>query len=311
MSPTRISCAPLGATQVRSGCAPDARRAARRRPGSATPVASSSAANARAAARLPAPRGRGTGRRATARRRRQRRRRAPRGRADGDRATASIGPIVARGRVGPAAMARGRLITIEGIDGAGKTTLARGLCRARCATRGLDVESAARAGRRRAGRADPRAGQGPGAGGRRARRGAAVRGGARAAGRGGARAAARRRQLGAARPLRRLLARLPGRRPRPRDRGGARDQRLRAPAGCDPDRTLLLRIDPAARAARARTGGREAPDRLEREAEAFFARIAAAYDELAAAEPERIRAIDATQPPEAVLAAAALAESPT
>jgi len=73
--------------------------------------------------------------------------------------------------------------------------------------------------------------------------------------------------------------------------------------GLEPDRTLLLRIDPAA--GRARQAGRgEAPDRLEREADAFFAATAAAYDALAAAEPERIRVLDATLPPEAVLSEA-------
>lgn len=70
-----------------------------------------------------------------------------------------------------------------------------------------------------------------------------------------------------------------------------------------PDRTLLLRIDPAL--GRARQDGRgEAPDRLEREHDGFFAAIAAAYDALAAAEPERIRAIDAAAAPEQVTAAA-------
>jgi dTMP kinase len=68
-----------------------------------------------------------------------------------------------------------------------------------------------------------------------------------------------------------------------------------------PDRTLLLRIDPAGGRARSRSRG-EAVDRLEREADDFFARIADAYDELAAAEPERFRTIDAEQPPAAVLA---------
>ena len=102
-----------------------------------------------------------------------------------------------------------------------------------------------------------------------------------------------RRPLGPARPLRRLLARLPGRRPRARGRARcARSTRSR-PAACAPDRTLLLRIDPAL--GRARQDGRgEAPDRLEREADGFFAAIAAAYDALAAAEPQRIRALDAS-----------------
>jgi dTMP kinase len=67
-----------------------------------------------------------------------------------------------------------------------------------------------------------------------------------------------------------------------------------------PDRTLLLRISPAA--GRARQQDRAlAPDRLELEGEDFFAAIAAAYDDLARAEPERIRVIDASQPAEQVL----------
>ncbi|HEY2536682.1 MAG TPA: dTMP kinase [Solirubrobacteraceae bacterium] len=68
-----------------------------------------------------------------------------------------------------------------------------------------------------------------------------------------------------------------------------------------PDRTLLLRIAPADGRARQAARASE-PDRLEREDEAFFARIAAAYEELALAEPERLRAIDAAQPPTRVLA---------
>jgi dTMP kinase len=67
-----------------------------------------------------------------------------------------------------------------------------------------------------------------------------------------------------------------------------------------PDRTLLLRISPAE--GRARAGGRRhAPDRLEQEGDDFFAAIAAAYDELARAEPDRIRVIDAAQPVAQVL----------
>jgi dTMP kinase len=73
--------------------------------------------------------------------------------------------------------------------------------------------------------------------------------------------------------------------------------------GLAPDVTLLLRIDPGA--GRARQAGRgEEPDRLEREDGAFFDAIARAYDELAAAEPGRFRVIDASAAPEAVLAAA-------
>jgi dTMP kinase len=75
-----------------------------------------------------------------------------------------------------------------------------------------------------------------------------------------------------------------------------------ATAGLTPDRTLLLRINPAT--ARARSHGRGALDRLELEPGDFFTRIAEAYDELSRAEPDRIRVIDAEQPPTVVLSAA-------
>jgi dTMP kinase len=69
--------------------------------------------------------------------------------------------------------------------------------------------------------------------------------------------------------------------------------------GLRPDRTLLLRIDPAQ--GLARISDRPA-DRLEQEDGEFFRAIAEAYDALAAAEPDRIVVIDAGQPPESVLA---------
>jgi dTMP kinase len=79
-----------------------------------------------------------------------------------------------------------------------------------------------------------------------------------------------------------------------------------ATGGLTPDRTLLLRIDPAR--GRARASGRgEAPDRLEREADPFFASIAAAYDALAADDPGRIRVLDAGHAPD-VLVRDALAQ---
>ena len=72
--------------------------------------------------------------------------------------------------------------------------------------------------------------------------------------------------------------------------------------GLAPDRTLLLRVDAAV--GRSRQAGRgDAPDRLEREADDFFAAIAAAYDAIAAAEPERVRVVDASLAPDAVLSA--------
>lgn len=76
-----------------------------------------------------------------------------------------------------------------------------------------------------------------------------------------------------------------------------------ATGGLTPDRTLLLRLEPTA--ARARQQGRSgAPDRLEREHDGFFAAIAAAYDELADREPQRIRVLDADAPPQHVLSQA-------
>ena len=76
-----------------------------------------------------------------------------------------------------------------------------------------------------------------------------------------------------------------------------------ATGGLQPDRTLLLRLDPAAGRARQDVRGEQA-DRLEQEPDAFFATIARAYDELAAAEPGRFRVLDATRAPDAVLDAA-------
>ncbi len=84
-----------------------------------------------------------------------------------------------------------------------------------------------------------------------------------------------------------------------------------ATGGLVPDRTLLLRISPADGRARQQQRALE-PDRLEREGEQFFAAIATAYDQLAHEQPQRIRVIDAAQAPELVLAAAlaALADLP-
>jgi dTMP kinase len=82
-----------------------------------------------------------------------------------------------------------------------------------------------------------------------------------------------------------------------------------ATGGLSPDLTLLLRVAPTL--GRERSHERAGPlDRLERESEAFFARIATAYDALARAEPDRIRILDATEPPAAVLAAARAALEP-
>jgi dTMP kinase len=70
-----------------------------------------------------------------------------------------------------------------------------------------------------------------------------------------------------------------------------------------PDRTLLLIVDASIGRDRLRArAGR--PDRLEREQDDFFERTAAAYLELSSQEPDRIRKIDASRPPNEVLAAA-------
>src|SRR3954468_2226246 len=195
-------------------------------------------------------------------------------------------------------MATGRLITIEGLDGAGKTTLAAGLTEA-LAARGVEVELLR----------EP----------------------------GGVELSERIRELvkdpalrcdGRAEALLYAAARaqLVDERVRPLldegrwvllDRfvdsslayqGAARGLGIDAVAainafatgGLHPDRTLLLRVDPAA--GRARLAGRgEAPDRLEQEAEPFFAAVAAAYDALAAADPKRIRVLDGEAQPSAVV----------
>ncbi|MDA0164423.1 dTMP kinase [Solirubrobacter ginsenosidimutans] len=71
--------------------------------------------------------------------------------------------------------------------------------------------------------------------------------------------------------------------------------------GLRPDRTLLLRIEPSQ--GLARIAGREA-DRLEQAGGEFFARVAQTYDELAAADPDRFIVLDAAQPPATVLESA-------
>ncbi len=201
-------------------------------------------------------------------------------------------------------MARGALITIEGLDGAGKSTLALGLHSA-LGERGVRVELLREPGgvvvseRVRALLADPSLTIDP--------RAEALLYAA-------ARAQLARERL---RPLldASVLVLL--------DRfvdsslayqGGGRElgiEQVRAlnafaTGGLSPDRTLLLRISPAGGRARQVARASE-PDRLELEEDAFFARVAAAYEELARAEPARIHVLDASLPPTRVLAGALLA----
>jgi dTMP kinase len=70
--------------------------------------------------------------------------------------------------------------------------------------------------------------------------------------------------------------------------------------GLRPDLTLLL--DLPVEQGLARMGARGAADRIESESLAFFERVRAAYRERAAADPRRFRTIDASRPLDEVLA---------
>jgi dTMP kinase len=203
-----------------------------------------------------------------------------------------------------APVARGTLITIEGLDGAGKSTLSESLA-AELAARGLRVELLREPGgvelseRIRALVKDPALEVSP-------RAEALLYAAARA-------------QLVAERlePLLEdgttvLLDRFVD--SSLAYQGGGRDlgiEQVRAinmfaTGMLEPDRTLLLRISP--QEGRTRQGERaQEPDRLEREGDEFFETIASAYDELARAEPQRVRVIDASRPADAVLREALVA----
>jgi len=198
-------------------------------------------------------------------------------------------------------MSTGRLITIEGIDGAGKTTLARGL-EAALAGREVDVRLLREPGgvtaaeRVRALVKDPR-----------------LQIGARAE---ALLYAAARAQLveEAIMPLLDagtwiLLDRFVD--SSLAYQGAARGLGIDAVAainefathGLRPDRTLLLTIDP--QLGRVRSHERaEGLDRLERERDEFFEAVAAGYETLLTRDPRRVRRIDASGSAEAVLAAA-------
>jgi dTMP kinase len=196
---------------------------------------------------------------------------------------------------------RGRLITIEGLDGSGKTTLARGLIEA-LHTRGVDAAllrepgGVAAAERIRTLVKDPD-----------------LRVGARAEALLYAAARAQLVEEALVPALERgqwvLLDRFVD--SSLAYQGGGRSLGIVdvreinefATDGLTPDRTLLLRIDPAL--GRARQDGRgEAPDRLELEHDDFFATIAEVYEILAEDEPQRFRVLDASADAPAVLAQA-------
>jgi dTMP kinase len=72
--------------------------------------------------------------------------------------------------------------------------------------------------------------------------------------------------------------------------------------GLMPDRTLVLLLPPEEGARRAAERDRNTGDRFARRDAAFHARVAEAFAALAASEPERVRAVDASGPVEAVTA---------
>lgn len=81
-----------------------------------------------------------------------------------------------------------------------------------------------------------------------------------------------------------------------------------ATEGLKPDLTLLL--DLPVSTGRARAAGRGESDRIEVEADAFFERVRSVYRARAAAEPQRFRVIDASQPVPVVLQSAIAALAP-
>ncbi|XQA68519.1 dTMP kinase [Xanthomonas sacchari] len=89
------------------------------------------------------------------------------------------------------------------------------------------------------------------------------------------------------------------------DRAWIADLERRA-VGLQPGLTLLLDLD--VQIGRARTSGRDLwPDRIEGEQDDFFQRVRAGFRQRAAQDPQRFRVIDASQPPQAVAQAVAAA----
>jgi len=201
-------------------------------------------------------------------------------------------------------VARGRLITIEGIDGAGKSTLADALLPVLRA-RGERVESLREPGgveaaeRIRALLADPSL-----------QIGAAAEALLYAA----ARAELVRERLrpllagGVSVLLDRYVDSSFAYQGAGRELGSAQVEAINrlATGGLLPDRTLLLRIPVDAARARLRARGAP-PDRLEGEDGDFFERVSLAYERLLEHEPERVRPIDATESPATVLEQALVA----
>jgi dTMP kinase len=198
---------------------------------------------------------------------------------------------------------RGRLITIEGIDGAGKSTLAASLQDRLCA-RGLDAQLVREPGgvelseRLRELLADPGLDVSP-------RAEALLYAAARA--QLSAELLGPRLQAGGLLLLDRFSDSTLAYQGGGRGLGVEEMRRLDsfATGSLVPDRTLLLRL-PVALVAQRLAGRSDPPstrsDRMEAQPEAFFAAVADTYDELAAAAPERFRVLDATRSPGEVLA---------
>jgi len=193
---------------------------------------------------------------------------------------------------------RGRLITIEGVDGAGKTTLAKAL-QAALLDRGIDTRLLREPGGVRASErirelvTDPALSIGP-------RAEALLYAAARAQLVEEALEPALRNGLWVV--LDRFIDSSLAYQGVGRELGVSAVRHINefATGNLIADRTLLLVIDPAAATARSRSRG-EPPDRLEQEDDEFRTAVTKAYLELAYAEPDRIALIDASQPPELVL----------
>ena len=95
-------------------------------------------------------------------------------------------------------------------------------------------------------------------------------------------------------------ARLPGQRPRRRERAASSSWRRRYTRTCAPDLTLLLDLPVAAGLARARARTGAVSDRFEAETVTFFEKVRAGYLAIARGEPARVQVIDAAAPLEEV-----------
>ncbi len=196
---------------------------------------------------------------------------------------------------------RGRLITIEGIDGAGKTTLASGLLDA-LAERAVQAELLREPGgvelseRLRETVKDPGLTVG-------ARAEALIYAAARA--QLVEQAVVPRLERGTWVVLDRFVDSSLAYQGAGRGLGveAIRELNLFGTGALVPDRTLLLVVP--AELARSRANERSAvPDRLEREDPEFFARVGEAYEQIARAEPQRVRRLAADRTPGELLEAA-------